>query len=230
MKYYQIDRTGEPKIIGVTNGSAQVEVIEKAIDKNHNYLDFENHFSGYNLEFWQNQQRVYDLTPPPIKGKILKKAKLTDIIEYGPNYHFLYKAYSEKYINIIRAFNIPRLKTFDFEIENISEKYHLLFFETVLLDEIDYEKSKVISGYKVLNNIKYHSVNNRDEYIAFNYNNPTGGFELIAIPKKYLGKDIISIEASSLPFYSERLIDFLLDCKITGLQVAYNNSIQLEFV
>jgi len=230
MKYYQIDRSGEPKIIGIKTGTSQVELIDEAIEKNQAYIDFENHFSGYNKEFWENQDIIYTLNPPVIKGKMLKKAKITDIMGYGPNYQFLYKVFSEKYIKMINAFSLPKNKSFEFEIEHVAEKYYLLFIDTINLKNINYEKSTVVTGFKQLNNIKYHSVNNREQYIEFNYNNPLGRFEKIAIQKEYSLQDIISIEATSLPFYSERLIDFLLDSGITGLQVAYENSVQLEFV
>jgi hypothetical protein len=137
--------------------------------------------------------------------------------------------YSEKYINIVKSFNIGNYRTFDFEIENIPERYYLIFIENIILEEIDFDKSIVTTGYKVTNNLKYHTVNNLIEYKEFRQENVISSFEKLAISKEYFGKDIICIQSAVKPFYSEKLIDFLLDCGITGLEVSYNNSIELDF-
>jgi|GEM_PF-4516097 len=105
-----------------------------------------------------------------------------------------------------------------------------MFIETIILEEIDFNKSILTTGYKVTNNLKYHTVNNFLEYKEFRQKNIISSFQKLAILKKYFGRDIIETQATVQPFYSERLVDFLLDCGITGLHVSYNSSIQLEFV
>lgn len=229
MKYYQVSRTSEPKIIGIKTGASQVELLDDKIDKNQNYKDFENHFSGYNKGFWHNQHKVFELNPPVIKGKLRKNAKQTDIMEYGPVFSFLYCIYSERFISILKSFNLGSYKLFDFEICDVVDKYYLLFIQSIILEEIIYNKSTVITGYKQLNDIKYHSINNAQDFIEFKQKEPTSNFETLTIPKKYYGRDIIDIQATALPFYSEKLIDFLLNCGIVGLQIGYNNSIKLNF-
>jgi hypothetical protein len=229
MRYYQIDRTAEPEIIGIKTGTSQVELLESKIHKNLNYEDFEKYFSGYNVEFWKNQNKVFELNPPILKGEMRKNANLTDIMKYGSTFSFLPLLFSEKFIDILKTFNIGNYKTFDFEISNISELYHLLFVETIILEEINFDKSTIISGFKQLNNIKYHSIKNTQEYIEFKQKQPISNFETLVIPKSYFGRDIIAVQTIPQSFYSEKLIDFLLDCGITGLQVAYNNSIKLDF-
>jgi hypothetical protein len=230
MKYYQISRSAEPKVIGIKTGASQVELVENDIENNQAYIDFKNHFSGYNQEFWYTQDKVFVLNPPLIKGRMRKNAKVTDIMQYGQVYRYLFEMYSEKYINIVKSFNIGNYRTFDFEIENVPERYYLMFIETIILEKIDFDKSIVTTGYKVTNNLKYHTVNNLIEYKEFRQENVISSFEKLAISKGYFGKDIINVQGIVHPFYSEKLIDFLLDCGITGLQVHYNNSIQLEFV
>lgn len=230
MKYYQISSSAEPKIIGVKTGASQVELVETNIENNQAYIDFKKHFSGYNQEFWHTQDKVFRLEPPCIRGKMRKNANITDIMKYGQVYRYLFEMYSEKYINIIKSFNIGNYKIFDFEIENIPEKYYLLFTETIILEEIDFDKSILTTGYKVTSNLKYHTVKNILEYKQFKQKNVISSFEKLTIPKEYFGKDIINVQGIVHSFYSERLIDFLLDCGITGLQINYNNSIQLEFV
>lgn len=230
MKYYQVSISAEPEIIGVNNGIYQLEVDEKAIEYSKDYDEFKAHFNYNNKEFWNNQNKVKTLTPPTIKGKMLKKAKVTDIMGYAPEFSFLSNIYSEKYISILKSFNINAYTIFDFEIENIIEKYYLMFIETIILEEVNFNKSIVTTGYKVTNNLRYHIVNNLSEYKEFRQKNVISTFEKLAIPKKYCGRDVIETQAAVHPFYSEKLIDFLLDCGITGLQVSYNNSIELDFV
>ena len=230
MKYYQIDVSAEPKVIGVNNGIYQIEIDRNKILSDERFDQFMGFFNYKNKDFWKSQRQAMDFKIPVIEAKLLKKAKVTDMMGYTSRIKFLYKVYSSKYLEILKAFNIGNYACFEVKIENVKEKYYFIYFETILLEDIDFNESSVITGHRQHNDIKYHSVKNKAEYIDFNYNNPLGKFEIIAISKDYLGKDIICVQATSLPFYSERLVDFLLDCGITGLQIGYENSTQLKFV
>ncbi|MXN91125.1 hypothetical protein GR160_07765 [Flavobacterium sp. Sd200] len=229
MKYYQIDVSSEPQIIGVSNGIHQVEIDKKAMQQDDAFNDFLNFFSTQNTDFWKTQDKIKSLKIPVIQAKLLKKAKITDIMGYRENISFIKSLHSEKYIKILEAFDIGNCTTFEVNINDVQQKYFMMFIETIRLDEINYKKSVVITGHKATNNIIYHKIDNRDEYLEFRQKNVLGGFEKIAISKIHFGKDIINIQATPRPFYSEKLIDFLLDCKITGLEVKYNNSIELDF-
>jgi len=229
MKYYQVSVSAEPKIIGVNNGIYQLEIDEKAIEYSDDYDEFKAHFKYGNKEFWNNQDKVKTLRPPTIKGKMLKKAKVTDIMGYAPEYTFLNNLYSEKYLDIIKSFEIVDYKSFEIEIDEIMSRFYLVFFKKILLSEIHFKNSVIYTGHKKIGNVKYFPISNYEEYNSFKIENPLHSFEKISISNNYSNKDIISIQATGGNFYSERLIDFLLDCGITGLQVAYNTSIQLEF-
>jgi hypothetical protein len=230
MKYYQIEVSAEPKIIGVNNGVHQIEIEKKAMQKDIAFKEFLDFFSTQNTDFWRNQDKIKNLKIPVIKAKLLKKAKVTDIMGYTENISFLYNVYSEKYINILKAFNSGNFSSFEINIENVIGKYYIMFVETVPLEEINYDKSVLYSGFKPRNyNVKYYKVNSYKEYKVFMIQTPIHDFEKISISKEHLGKDVIKVQASSKLFYSEKLIDFLLNCGITGLQVSYNNSIELDF-
>jgi|GEM_PF-5599494 len=88
MRYYQISRSAEPKIIGIKTGASQVERLEESINENNNYIEFKNHFSGYNSNFWHTQDKIFTLTPPLIKGRMRKNARITDIMRYGQVFDF----------------------------------------------------------------------------------------------------------------------------------------------
>mgnify|MGYP000925761195 FL=1 len=104
-----------------------------------------------------------------------------------------------------------------------------MFLKTISTPEIIFDKSIIYTGHKMMNNIKYYTVSDYSNFLNLIETVPLATYEKIAISKVHYGKDIISIQATSGNFYSERLIDFLLDCEITGLQVKYNNSVQLVF-
>jgi len=224
--------SSEPKVIGVNNGIYQLELDKKSMDTNSKeYKKFIEWFDYDNPLFWSQQDVVKTLKSPIIRSTMLKKAKITDLMDYAPSYCFLNYVYSEKFINILKAFDIGDYSLFDFEIEGVSSKYYLMFIKNVTLTEINYDKSIIYSGHEVLNNIKYYTLSNYQDYLNLKKQKDIlTSFKKIAISKKYYGKDIIEVQTSSKAFYSEKLVDFLLDCGITGLNVKYENSIELEFV
>lgn len=232
MKYYRVAMSCEPKIIGVNNGIYQMELDKKNMDtSSEEYQKFIEWFNYDNPDYWTKQEVVQTLKSPVIKSTLLKKAKITDLMSYAPEYHCLHYIYSEKFINILKAFNIGDYSLFDFEIKDVPEKYYLMFIKNVTLPELIYDKCVIYSGHPVLNNVRYYPVNNYQDYLDLNKNEELlNDFEKIAISKEHYGKDIIEIQAGGYPYYSEKLIDFLLDCGITGLDVKYNSNVKLEFV
>lgn len=229
MKYYQIGTTAEPKVVGVKDGLYQVEINKVLLEESERFQEFLNFFRYANSSFWKRQNEIKDLKIPSIQAKLLKKAKITDIMGYTPNITFMNDLYSERYLNIIKAFDIGDYYLFDVDIKNVVEKYYLLFFKTILLENINYEKSVIYTGHKLRKNIEYFKLKNYDDFYRFMQLNPLAKFEKLSIPKEYFGKDIIQVQASSLPFYSEKIIDFLLNCGVTNFQPIYNNSIELDF-
>ncbi|OJX54866.1 MAG: hypothetical protein BGO88_03045 [Flavobacterium sp. 38-13] len=230
MKYYQIFRSAEPKVIGIKDGTSQVELITKDMLSESSFIDFDNHFSGSNKVFFQNQDKIDSLLPPIFRGVLRKRAFVTDLMQYGQVFRHLYYLYSERYINILKTHNIGEFNLFPFKIENVENLYYLLFVKAIPREEIIFKDSLLYTGQKVLENVKYYDVNNLQQYTDLVATTPLATFEKIAISKEHSGKDLISIQGAANYFYSEKLVDFLLDCGITGLQVGYNNSVQLEFV
>lgn len=229
MNHYQIDLNPEPKIIGVNNGIFQIEIDKNEILNNDVFKEFRECFNYNNKGFWKDQNNVFGLKIPAIRAKLLKKAKITDIMGYTPNITFLKDVLSSKYIGILNQFNINKYKIFEVEIENLDEKYYLFYPLTIVLEDINYERSLIYTGHKIMKNVKYYSINTYKEYREFKTLNPIHSFEKISISKEYENLDLISIQGTGRNFYSERLIEGLLKNQITGLQISYNNSIQLDF-
>ncbi|KFF13762.1 hypothetical protein [Flavobacterium hydatis] len=118
MKYYQIGITADPKIVGVKNGIYQVEINENAIEKDEKFRFFLDFFDYENSHFWKRQDEVNSIKIPSVPAKLLKNAILTDIMGYTPNITFLNELYSDKFINILKEFNIGRYTTFEVKIAN----------------------------------------------------------------------------------------------------------------
>ncbi|MBC8643233.1 hypothetical protein [Flavobacterium lindanitolerans] len=228
MKYYQVDL--DVDVTGVKNGLYQIDIGLPLLEKDSRYDELLKFFKSSNTDFWQQQNEIKNIMSPAINAKLLKNANVTDVMGYTQNISFLNLVYSRKFIDIIKSFNIGNYNTFEVDIENVEEKYFMLFFETILSRDINFEHSSIYTGHKALNNVEYFNFFSYDEYWEFKQQNPLAKFEKICISKKHAELNIISIQPTSLLFYSEKLIDFLFDCKITGLEVNYNNSIQLEFV
>ena len=89
MKYYQISPDSEPEIIGVKNGIYQVEINKDEILKQQQFKEFITFFKGNATEVYHNQDRISNFIIPPIKGKMLKKAKVTDIMGYTQKISFI---------------------------------------------------------------------------------------------------------------------------------------------
>src|SRR5690606_29131003 len=99
MIFKQIRNSCEPKVIGVNNGVYQVEIDEKHLKKNDNYDEIRRLMYQTDLGFFiENRQRVFDLQIDQLKGKLLKKAKLTDIIGFSPHFFGFEYIVSQKFV------------------------------------------------------------------------------------------------------------------------------------
>jgi len=230
MKYYQVSVSAEPKIIGVKNGVCQFKIDYEKISTESVFQTFFNFFNYSNKAIWKNQDDITNFEIPEIKGEMLNKAKVTDIMGYTPSISFLNEAFSFKYFTILKEYNVNILGAFEIQIKDVIEKYFLLFFKAVLLDEINYENSLVMTGHPVLDNVEYHKIDNAIDYVHFKEKNPTSKFKKICIPKKYFGEDVINVQPLANPFYSEKLINELTEKKIKGLEIIFENSAELIFI
>jgi len=164
MKYYQVQVSAEPKVIGVSNGVYQLEINNSKLEKNEDFKEFLTFFKSSNREFWKNQFKIKDFKVPVIEGKLLKRAKLTDIMGYAEEIPFLYDVYSEKFISTIEASNLPNHSKFEVAIQDVKEKYYLLFIETIILEDFNFQESMLRTGYEMTKNLEEYRVDNFDEY------------------------------------------------------------------
>lgn len=227
MKYLEMNVSVEPEIAG--QADYQIQINKTGLNQDERFSKFLDFFRYSNQEFWANQKQILDFNVPIVSAKLAKKAKLTDFMTYTQNITFLNNIYSQKFIDIINAFNPAEYKSFEVQIENASSKYHFVFFQTVDFDEINFEQSDLTTGHKLRNNLEYFEAKSFDDYLKIREIHPLLSFDKISVPVKYSNLDIIKTRCSPLAFYSERLIDALLDFGVTGLEPKYNNSKKLIF-
>jgi hypothetical protein len=220
----KISGSSEPKIIGVNNGISQIELDRKNLlnhDGKHN--DFYKHFNSFS--YWVNQNDQIDFSFSSINGKKLRKAKMTDLLLYGPKIMAFKFLISERFYNILKDFNIGEHTLYDVNIENCEEKYFFLKLKTILRDEFVFNKN-VLTVYRkgIDEEINF---NNIDEYNNFILENPLFEYKHIALKQELEKHDVIYTQGAGA-YFSERLIEAFNENGLTGLTIYNNRSI--EFV
>ncbi|WP_333694374.1 hypothetical protein [Flavobacterium sp.] len=220
----KITVSSEPKIIGVKNGIMQVELDRKNLlnqDGSHN--KFYKYFGSF--PYWANQNNKIDFNISVINAKPLKKAKMTDLLAYGPYIMAFKWLISEKFYNILQDFNIGEHTLYEVNIENCEEKYFFLKLKTILRDEFVFNRNVLTVLEK--NSFVDYTFLNKIEYDDFILNNPLSEYKHIALKQELEKYDIIYTQGAG-DYFSERLIKTFNENGLTGLSIYNNRSI--EFV
>jgi hypothetical protein len=220
----KISVSSEPKIIGVNNGISQIELDRKNLlnhDGKHN--DFYKHFNSFS--YWVNQNDQIDFNLSSINAKKLRKAKMTDLLLYGPKIMAFEWLISENFYSVLKDFNIGEHKLFEVSIEECEEKYFFLKLKTILRDEFIFNRN-ILTVYKkgIDEEITF---NDNDEYNNFIFENPLFQYKHIALNKELEKFDIIYTQSAG-KYFSERLIKTFNENGLAGLSIYNNRSI--EFV
>lgn len=102
MKYYKIINEIEPKITGVKGGESQINVMVEPYDYNaHNSV---RQITGISLEL--------DFEPDLNVQLLRKRAKITDMISSERINSLACKLFSERFIEFLTMFNLPKYKTY----------------------------------------------------------------------------------------------------------------------
>jgi len=102
MKYYKIGMELDPKIIGVKGGECQINVMAEPYDYNaHNSV---RQITGISLEL--------DFEPDLNAQLLRKQAKITDMISSQRINSLACKLFSDRFIEFLTNFNLPKYKTY----------------------------------------------------------------------------------------------------------------------
>ena len=222
--FKQISYNPESKVIGVNNGVYQLEFKEKGLKKNTNYREIEETLLATDInKFLNTQNKISDLKIEYLKGKLLKKAKLTDILVFTP-FFFGYKyIVSQNFVDCLNEEKVSKSEYHlrEVEIINVDIKHYLLFVPMIPSTEINFSKSLVYNRSEALLDEKkqFLDINDYKEYRKSMDEDPFKDFEMICLDKKYEKNSIINCQGATELFFSESLIERLKTRKITNLVV-----------
>ncbi len=231
--FKQISYNPESKVIGVSNGVYQLEFEEKELKENSNYKEIEETLLATDINrFLKTQNKISDLKIEYLKGRLLKKAKLTDIVVFTP-FFFGYKyIVSQNFVDCLEEEKVSKNEYHLREIQIIDSeiRYYLLFVPMIPSTDINFSKSLVYNREEALLDEKkqFLDINNYKEYRKSMDEDPFKDFEMICLDKKYKNNGIINCQGATELFFSESLIARLKAKNITNLVVP-NRQIHLIF-
>ena len=231
MKYYNISTAWEPETIGVNNGVYQAELVHKKFERSEDYKELMDFFN-YSTYWTRNDHR------PPKKFnfeyiKLLKKAKITDIISFTPKMMGIDFLLSSKANRLLDGLNLPNSYFFDasvytFDKKKLEENYFALYTTYLGFDTIDFAKTIFYSGSKGLGKT-YHQLDSYQDWQNY-WDSPKHELiqaEKVGLKAEYGHSDYIKTRLGG-PFVSERLLDRWSNFEINGFTVRSEPTI--EFV
>ncbi len=225
--FKQISYNPEPSVIGVNNGIYQLEFKERDLKKNFNYEEIEQILMTFDIA---GLNKIKELPIEHLKGTLLKKAKVTDLMVFSP--HLLGHKYliSQKVVDCLKEMVATReYHLRKVEIEAVKENYYLLFVPMILTNEIDFTQARIFPEREYLSESRtYFEIDSYAEYQNLLDENPLVSFEKICLPKKYQNQDIISVQGAVDLFFSEQLIECLQEAEVTNFRIP-KRQIELVF-
>lgn len=224
--FKQIGHSAEPKIIGVTNGVTQLNIDINSLDGiSHILID------STIKDFLLNQHLIPRMNLPEIKGTLLNKAKLTDIMVFSPYMFGIKYVVSEKFVNCLSELNVSdkEYHLFPISIKDVVEKYYLFFVPYISNREVNFSKSLLYPDNEICDDQKsYFKINSYQEYCELNERNPMISFEKLTLPSKYKERDIISLQGVVNIYFSQELFESMRANNISSLVIP-NRQIILKF-
>lgn len=218
MKYYSIDVSSDPKVIGIRNGIYQIEIGEENFTSNQTYEKVIDFFLHSN--YWQHESVIPNFPIELKRIKLLKRAVLTDIMGYSGHLIGCPFAVSERIVNVFSHFRIQNNYLYPIELHTYEGKriitpYYLFYCPFLGFDVVDYKNSIFYSGDDLLGDKQYHTIRSSDDYLALLDLNPFIHFDkLTIIPQKEL--DLYQLRTGGL-FMSDALREAIELMKLTGL-------------
>lgn len=231
MTYYNISTAWEPATIGVNNGVYQAELIHKKFERPEDYKELMEFFN-YSTYWTRSDHR-----PPKAFDfeyiKLLKKAKVTDIISFTPNLMGVDFLISSKAKGLLDGLNLPKSYFFDasiytFDKRQVEARYFALYTTYLGFECIDFDKTVFFSRSRGLGK-SYHHFSTYQDWKDY-WDSPKHELvqaEKIGLKAEYAKSDFIKTRLGG-PFVSDRLLDRWTNFEVTGFIVRKEPTI--EFV
>lgn len=220
MKYYLLREESDPKIIGVKDGVAQVEIDESGFVNKELYQSLVAFFNAFT--YWQKE----DFAPPenfviecarPLKGAVL-----TDFLTYKPHLMACPFMISERIKQLFEIYNLQEHYYFQVKLyyndELIRNQYYLMYCPYLDYRIVDFSKSSFYTGSELLGKKKI-TFNNKNEYLEFLKINPLLQQEQIILTEEFDKNLDLFLPRIGGKLVSERLKQRIIEEGFTGIKI-----------
>ncbi|PQJ76519.1 hypothetical protein [Polaribacter glomeratus] len=221
--FKRITNSSEPNVIGVNNGVYQLEFKGKELKKNINYKEIEETLLIGNIDkFLKDQNGISNLEIKHLKGKLLKKAKLTDIMVFSPFFFGYEYIVSQKFVDCLEEEKVNKNEYHlrKIEIIDVKDNYYLLFVPMIPNTEIVFSESLIYPTFDALSSEKkYFDIKNYEDYIELQEKEPFNSFDKVVLNPKYQERSIIYLQGVTELFLRDSLVEKMLTNDVSSLEV-----------
>ena len=208
----------DPKIIGVKNGIYQCEIIPDLYSNPEVYNILESEFAFIKYKFEKNHIPPEGLEFEYVR--LLKKAKITDVISYSPALREFQFILSSKAKELLEGLNIPNCsfyttKLYDYNGNRVLGNFFMFQTSYLGYEAINFEKSIFYYGSEILGK-KYQKINNYEEFRKSVDLNPLISAERVSLKKEIVNSEFV-ITRFGGPFVSEKLWDRWSNFGVMGI-------------
>lgn len=228
----QITYSAEPSVIGVDNGFCQIEFLEEDLREHEHYKIIKQITLKTDVnDFLRIQERIDFSKITPLKGTLLKKAKVTDFMVFAPFFHGCKYVISQKVVDCFKMAGIPKeeYKLMKVIIEGVKTNFYLLFVPLISTEQIDFTNSLLYPEEDALSDKKnYFSIETYDEYKNLIKTNYFNRWQSVGLGNKYHNKYLINIQSIVELFFCEDLIACIQKSDVNNFEIPHRQ-IKLVF-
>ncbi len=220
MKYYRIEKSIDPKVIGVKDGSAQAELTKKSfVDKNR-YDEYIDYFLSYKEGWFDNQAKFPSFDFDLQYLKLKKQAQITDFICFAPAFYHKFLI-NDKVQNILGRYNVSSYKLYNVSLygdnTKIFSNYKFLFSPSLSYDHINFSKS-VFSLGNSRTGKEFIVIHSLEEFLSID--KPLNRERLVLKSNKFdTSLDYFNLLIFPDPIISENLKEGLISESVTGINI-----------
>lgn len=216
-KYYSLINVSSPKIIGVNNGVMQIEICDSVF--------LSNYYKALAVYFEDKDSRhIFASHKEYISSvNIVKNAKMTDFLTFGPNLYCHNFIVSSKVMRVLKAHNVKLESVTPIKLESNKKNlndYCLISMYPFDLDIIDFEKSVLYDKSLLFPERKRMHITSEAEYWNFQETYGWFGVDKIVLNKSFDQSIDMFFTRTTGFFVSQRLKDAFDRENVTGINIS----------
>lgn len=228
-----IINSSDPKIIGVWNGVYQLEIDEAEIEKGENFSLVDALFlAAVKRDITEYNSKVMDIDMPMLKGHLLRRAKITDIMGFSPFFFGCRYVVSNRFLDCLKrsGASLDEYRAFPLTLKGVDELFYLFWAPMLPAEEINFKESVIYStAFKPTTHKKYHDVQSYADYCDLREEITMLDFEKVSIPRRYEDWKVLNLQISADLFLSPDVVALMLEEKLTSFRVCGSEVASLSF-